>query len=78
MEYIIESNIPIPSKRNGYGKYPFDEMKVGDSFLLEESNKVTMKALRSYAYSYAKKHMKEAKFAVRNTEDNQLRVWRIK
>lgn len=35
-EYLIECNIPIPEKINvGYSsKYPFNKMKVGDSFFV--------------------------------------------
>lgn len=34
MEYTIEKNIPLP-KRARTAKYPFADMQVGDSFLIE-------------------------------------------
>jgi hypothetical protein len=33
MNYKIEHDVPLPSKKL-YGNFPFAEMKVGDSFLV--------------------------------------------
>jgi hypothetical protein len=63
----IESGIPMPAK------FPFAEMKVGDSFLVPEGmNKSTVAV---YANRYAKK-TGYAKFTVRKTAEG-YRCWRI-
>jgi hypothetical protein len=45
MAYKIEKNIPIPPKRGGKGsKYPWGEMKQGDSFFVPgKPNEVSKK-----------------------------------
>lgn len=63
----IEKNIPLPSK------YPFSEMKVGDSFEVPESTKRTTVTVA--ANRYGRKH--GVKFTVRLTPDRTLRCWRI-
>ena len=62
----IESGIPMPAK------FPFAEMKVGDSFLVPEGmNKSTVAV-------YANRHAKKTgtKFTVRKTAEG-YRCWRI-
>lgn len=68
-EYKIESNIPMPV-RKAKSKYPFAEMKVGDSFQFElRRGKATH--IQTAAFYAAKKL--NMKFAIRET-----RCWRIK
>lgn len=64
---IIETNVPMPIK------YPFENMNVGDSFLVPEHLKrstITVAAKR-----YAEKH--GWRFSVRLTDDRKLRCWRV-
>ena len=67
-EYKIESGIPLPGRRL---KYPFAEMKVGDSFAIAEAD------LRKISVSaFAEGKRLGFKFSVR-TADGGGRVWRI-
>ena len=71
----IDKDVPVPSSvgdKSGRGRprvYPFGEMEVGDSIFTES------KGARNAAGHYAKYHGK--KFATR-TENNGVRIWRIK
>ncbi len=67
MKIKIEKNIPIPSK--GDSKYPFKEMKKGDSFLGPNTP-----SFRTTGYISARK----LKFKIRfKKEGDMVRVWRI-
>lgn len=73
-EIVIEKKVKLPKR----SKYPFGEMKVGDSF--EAGDYSTAKA-RSLTGSicYFKGLTKENSnkvFSARKTEDGKLRVWR--
>ena len=77
-EYKIDTKIPIPSIRNKNGRYPFDTLKVGDSFFVpaEGANVV---AVRSAAYMYAKSHL-DYKVTARLVEEDGVkgvRIWRV-
>lgn len=69
----IEKGIPIPL-RGQYSKYPFGQMKIGDSFLIEEKH-VASKVSQAAA-QFARRAKKPLKFAVRHTPDGH-RCWRI-
>lgn len=78
MSFKIESNIPVPERRNAGASYPFGDMKAGQSFLVEAKNGDADKARnRLYAATLAfrNKHEKAAKFVVRPVEGG-VRVWR--
>lgn len=62
----IESNVPVPRK------YPFEHMKVGDSFLIPDGMARTTVSVA--AGRYAAKH--KMKFTVRQTPQG-FRCWRI-
>jgi len=64
MEFKIEKGIEIP---DGWSKYPFSKMEVGDSFF------VKTKSGKS-AYMYSKRH--GMRFTVRKEGDG-FRIWRI-
>jgi hypothetical protein len=67
----IEKNIPIPeitSKR-----YPFDEMEVGDSFLVPPLQVPSARSLMSYT----NRKDKSKSFMSRTSEDG-IRIWRIR
>lgn len=63
----VESGIPIPSK------FPFADMKVGDSFAVPDT--VKRAAVAVAAQRYGIKHA--MKFTVRQTADKTLRCWRL-
>lgn len=70
----IESGIKIPPARTGKktSKYPFTEMGVGDSFVVDPA---IAKQARNCAYLYGMRH--GMRFCCRtNPEDRTLRVWR--
>lgn len=66
----IESTVPLPDDRPRL-KYPFDDMQVGDSFLITDAGMV--KNARSAAWMYSKRH--RMKFSCRKV-DGGWRVWR--
>lgn len=63
----IDSNIPLPSK------WPFPNMKVGDSFAVPDD--VKRQTIAVAAMRYGKKN--NMKFTVRKGLDKHLRCWRI-
>lgn len=67
----IEKGIPVPKVGDAMRKFPFDQMEVGDSFLINgaEPGKVS-----GAAYHYGRTHQK--KFSIQKTEDGH-RCWRI-
>jgi hypothetical protein len=69
----IEKGIPIPPDMRGMTKgkrkYPFAEMEVGDSILLEQKK-------ASGIGSYAQKCLPGAKFSTRKVEGG-IRIWRL-
>ena len=70
----IDKNIPIPSKEGRPNKYPFEVMDVGDSFELKNTTKTTV---LNAANSWAKRHNKKVKFAIRyDKQKRTLRIWR--
>lgn len=76
----IEKNVSMPSfKRYGDGrpmKYPFPEMEVGDSILVEPAKrkKSTSPGVAS-ARKWGKKH--GVVFIARKQECGNMRIWRI-
>lgn len=86
-EFTIERGIPVPPRQAGAGagaRYPFALMAVGDSFEVPLSayrskaptlNKLAT-TLSNCASGYAKRHNRNAKFAVRKTGEQTIRIWR--
>jgi len=70
----IDRDIPKPNKRrrNGKSKYPWEEMKVGDSFAFPHH--IQKKSAYSFAYQAGKKY--NAKFEVETVEGG-IRCWRM-
>ena len=64
---LIDSNVPLPTR------YPFAEMKVGDSFLVPSD--VTRQAVAVAATRYGRKH--NMKFSTRQLKDGGFRCWRL-
>lgn len=77
--YRIESGIPIARKRMEIVRFPFDKMKVGDSFLVPTKDQDPIKAgmsIYTAVKSFNAHNGKAYKVATRKTETG-LRVWRI-
>ena len=82
--FEIQSDLPMPKKMSlGALNYPFDELDVGQSFVVDASSDDTSfgrrtieNRLRSAAFRYGKKLNK--KFSCRFLDDDrQIGVWRI-
>jgi hypothetical protein len=72
-EYKIEENIPFPTVFSlRHSKYPFEQMKVGDSFFVPGINSTQF----SYALRAPNKGAENKRFASRTVEGG-VRVWRI-
>jgi len=75
----IEKNIPIPEGRSRI-KYPWPDMDVGDSVLIQAEEKEPLHKLRrkiwQYPHYYGKKNGKKFKTML-DHEANGVRVWRI-
>jgi hypothetical protein len=65
MKFKIERGVELPADRRT--KYPFHDMKAGDSFAFDDSEKRLVCAAASF---YGKKH--DMKFTTRG-----MRCWRI-
>lgn len=83
--YQISGDVPIPKVirggRNG-SKYPFDQLGVGQSFFVPDSEGGKHGAARTMgsAVSVANKHAGEKRFVVRAVTENGTsgaRVWRV-
>lgn len=72
-KYKIESGVPMP-KRDQICKYPFAEMKVGDSFVVFASD---LEKTRTAASHFGRHN--ERKYAVRRVDPikGEYRCWRI-
>ena len=84
MTYAIEKKIPVPrvSGRGGrrYAKYPFAQMRKGDSFAVPFTDDTLPKVrgrLSVCATTYAQRN--GGKFTLRTLKDDGvIRVWRVK
>jgi hypothetical protein len=80
MIYPIEDAVPIPrsTRERDSSKYPFAQMKVGQSFAIplgmEEAGLIEQR-IRTATYRYTKQEGGTVKFTVRAL-DNEVRVWR--
>jgi len=76
MTFEIEKNVPMPKESPNKGRpriYPFPEMEVGDSFVVEIED---CKLLRSAATAYSRKY--GGTFTVRTDRKTQeVRCWRM-
>lgn len=67
----IEGGIPVSEHRGGFYKYPWQEMQVGDSFLVADK---TIQSMSSVANRAAARF--GFKFSCRSTDEG-VRIWRI-
>uniref|UniRef100_A0A6M3IIX2 Uncharacterized protein n=1 Tax=viral metagenome TaxID=1070528 RepID=A0A6M3IIX2_9ZZZZ len=75
--YKIEKGIPIPHSQHPGGpppKYPFDEMEIGDSFLIRCEDKDRKKTQASVLSSARRVALKQ--FITRGNSLG-VRIWRI-
>lgn len=71
----VDKQKPIPEmKRGPVSKYPFKDLKVGDSFLIPD--KAKKNGIYSSLANFNKGRRNPIKITIR-TEDQGLRVWRI-
>jgi hypothetical protein len=82
--FIIQKNVPVSGVYRSLGpsiRYPFHEMLPGDSFEMK-TNKNEMRRVisrtSSACVSYCRRINNAAKFTVRRTSDETVRVWRLK
>lgn len=66
----IESNVPFEDNSKNR-KYPWQDMRVGDSVLIDNNTH----SARCSAYSYGKRNSKEFRS---RTEGSAIRIFRIK
>jgi len=81
--FIIQRDIPLSGFRSigASLRYPFTEMASGESFEMKVPKSEIRKAVSrasAACVSFVKKNNKAAKFTVRRTGPDTLRVWRIK
>lgn len=84
MTYTIYNNIPVPAdgRGNRASKYPFNELRVGECFLIPAED-VPPKGISSvkaavYAHRSAKNNdAKGKRFVVREIDHGDIGVWRI-
>lgn len=73
--FKIDSDVPAPSSLPGRRRYPFGEMKVGDSFLIADG--LDYNRIANSAHSFARANSRGWKFSIRKTPEGH-RCWRIK
>jgi hypothetical protein len=83
MQFKIEKNVPMPEKNTARrpgrkAKYPFKEMKVGDSFSFGKYTPSAQRSLITCANSFVKRTKAKSEFTARKMNDGTLRVWRTK
>lgn len=71
-EFKIEKGKPLPRRRNHASKYPWEKMKVGDSFAVTGRDGNSVRASASLAGIRMR-----MKFSV-SYEGEGYRVWRVK
>jgi len=82
--FIIQKNVPITSVYRSLGpsiRYPFKDMLAGESFEVKVGKadiRRVVSRMSSACTAYVKKNNKAAKFTVRRTGTDAVRVWRIK
>lgn len=65
----IDSSIPIPDR----GKYPLEQLEVGESFVVTEDRRQSVQSRASRVKASTGKV-----FTVRKTVPGEVRVWRVK
>lgn len=82
--FIIQKSIPITTVYRSLGpniRYPFKDMLAGESFEMKVGKADVRRAvsrMSSACSAYVKKNNASAKFTVRRTGTETIRVWRVK
>lgn len=71
----IDKGVQIPKKQSRKLKYPFPDMKVGDSFEVQDAAKKN--TIVSAAKGWCERNQPKWDFSVR-TIDGKFRLWRTK
>ena len=75
--FEVESGIPVPPDARGLtNKYPWNDMKVGDSFFVPDRPDGRRSALSSSVNYQHKKSGNTVKYATRKVTGG-VRVWRV-
>ena len=72
-QFTVDKKIPLPPA-SYRGKYPFEIMKIGESFFIAEGDPRTMR-VRSAASVFTRRH-RDYIFVVRAVEGG-VRIWRV-
>ena len=73
-EFPIQRNVPLPHPRGGNRRYPFDQMKIGDSILVTDPSA----GFPGYVSVWGKRHKRRLTLrTVREDGKTGFRVWRI-
>ena len=72
--YTVESNIPLPSARNSSSGYPWDQLRVGDSFFV--ADKPVSKVNQAVQWVKLRTHHSYACRTVVEKSVKGARVWR--
>ncbi len=73
-QYQIEKGVPLAphgNKRHG-GIYPFRDMEVGDSFVMDKP-----RVYAACAATQAAKKIGNVKFSTRIVDESHTRIWRV-
>jgi hypothetical protein len=80
--FVIDKGIPLwedKSNKNKNNKYPFPDMEIGDSFIFSEIySRELMNRSLSTARTWATYRKNGWKFEARKTDDDKIRIWRVK
>ncbi|STZ77383.1 DUF7303 family protein [Bergeriella denitrificans] len=87
--FTIEKNIPVPpaSKFSGESKYPFDDMKYGDSFFIasptgkEKAKKEQLRVSNAFYKWRVRNNIKDIAYTARIVEEDGIvgvRFWILK
>lgn len=75
MQIEVESGIPAPTKPESIGRYPFDKLKVGNSFV------VALDGRKSWGFIYAAINSAQRKHSIKLTtrliDEENRRIWRV-
>lgn len=80
MTILIDRTVPIPTtrripKKSYQNRYPFDKMKIGDSFFIAVKKESEIHSIRTSAYLYSYRH-ENFRITTRTTKSG-VRIWRV-
>lgn len=82
VEFKIEKSVPIPTGKADRDRYPFNEMKVGDSFFVPLSTHKNVTVLQTNlmgnARYFTQKNNPDWKFKSKMDGEKGVRIWRVK